>query len=119
MNEQPGQLISFLALMIFFAVTAYFTIFESRYPSKKKKSKDWMIPIGTVYDQRYVNRPSKPANLPKPPPEAQRPIIFDDCLLALMATGYKKGDARKITEQTFRSTNPKTVEEFIRTVFKK
>jgi hypothetical protein len=132
MNEQPGQLISFLALMVFLAITLYHAIVASKKPIRNKKSNDWMIPIGYVYEHKEptairVLEVAKVAKVPKVAKVINTPVIekvqkstiFDDCLLALIATGYKKNDAKKITEQIFKSNNPKTVEDFIRVAFKK
>lgn len=120
MNEQPSELVAFLALTAFILTTGYFAICESKSPAKKKKTKDWMIPIGYVYNHEKPAKVTKVAKMVEVAnPVKSKAIIFDDCMLALMATGYKKNDAKKISENIFKSHNPKTIEEFIRIAFTK
>jgi Holliday junction resolvasome RuvABC DNA-binding subunit len=50
---------------------------------------------------------------------APKPAIYEDCVLALVATGYGKKVAREMADKVFETHNPQTVEQFVFKAFKK
>lgn len=66
------------------------------------------------------NQPVKTEKVEKVQPIIPVNTIFNDCVDALIALGEKKSSAKKIAESYFiNNPNVKTVDDFIRGVFKK
>lgn len=109
---QPPEIYGSLGA-IAFVIFIFLAIYEGmtspryiQYRIKQKKFSDW-IEIARFDDGN------------KPEPNKQNTSILNDCILALVAIGYSKTEAKKTANQVFESNQVESVEDFIVKAMKK